>query len=45
MYFVLQKELYWQVYVIVITQGQGFIAVNRPESEGIARGQGQFALP
>ena len=33
------------VYVIVIARGQEFMAVNRPESEGEARGQGQFTLP
>ena len=32
-------------YVIVIARGQGFMAVNRSESEGKARGQGQFTLP
>ena len=32
-------------YVIVIAQSQGFMAVNRPESEGVARGQGQFTSP
>ena len=32
-------------YVIVIAHGQGFMAVNRHESEGIARGQGQFTSP
>ena len=32
-------------YVIVIARGQGFMAVNRPESEGVARGQGQFTSP
>ena len=33
------------IYVIVIARSQGFMAVNRPESEGAARGQGQFTLP
>jgi hypothetical protein len=30
------------MYVTVIARGQGFMAVNRPESEGVARGQGRF---
>ena len=30
------------IYVIVILWGQGFMAANRPESEGKTRGQGQF---
>ena len=33
------------LFVIVIVRGQGFMAVNRPESEGVARGQGRFTLP
>ena len=33
------------MYVIVIARDQGFMAVNRPESEGAARGQGRFTLP
>ena len=32
----------YQEYVIVIARGQGFMAVNQPESEGEARGQGRF---
>ena len=31
--------------VIVIARGQGFMAVNRPESKGVARGLGRFTLP
>ena len=34
-----------EILVIVIARGQEFMAVNRPESEGIARGQGRFTLP
>ena len=33
------------INVIVIAWGQGFMAVNRPKSEGVARGQGWFTLP
>ena len=33
------------LYVIVIAQRQGFMAVNQPESEGKAQGQGRFMLP
>ena len=32
------------LHVIVIARGQGFMAVNRSESEGEARGQGRFTL-
>ena len=32
------SDKYNLVYVIVIAQGQEFMAVNRPESEGVARG-------
>ena len=33
------------VDIIVIARGQGFMAINRPESEGEARGQWQFMIP
>ena len=33
------------VLVVVIARGQGLMAVNRPESEGVARVQGRFTLP
>ena len=29
---------------IAIAQGEEFMAVNQPESEGVARGQGQLTL-
>ena len=32
-------------YVIVIAQDQGLMAVNWPESEGVAQGRGWFMLP
>ena len=33
------------IYVIVIARGQGFMAVNRLESEGVSQGQGWFTSP
>ena len=34
-----------EFHVIVIARGQGFMAVNRPEYEGVARGRGRFTSP
>ena len=44
-YYIYRKGNIFSELVIVIARGQGFMAVNRPESEGAARGQGRFTLP
>ena len=45
MYYTPRAESPYEYYIIVIAWGQGFMAVNQPESEGVARGQGRFTLP
>jgi hypothetical protein len=32
------------INVVIIAQGELFMVVNRPEAEGVARGQGWFAM-